>query len=385
MIQLLSIDDPQVLFNHTASQPSFSWWYIDVLNEQGDGCVCIFSQGLPFLPASDGSKSDRYAVNVVLYKSGKESFYLLQEFPSSEVKFTTLESHPLSIVRKEIWTIGGHTFHRTIQNGKVHCVVELCSSMTAIDDPDAGHRVSGKIELSGSLLNHIPVTGTSKSRHQWIPLTTQCTANIALTTDNDTLYSQGWAYHDSNISTCDLDALSIEYWWWARVTFADRTWILYLVEPEPSLEYISQKNRSVWMVASVSADGEWVQHLVNSVTIHSRKLSIYGLSLPSKWDIQLESGESLQVEQVTWLDDSPFYQRVQIRMTHESESALGFMEHVVPTKLNIPWQQPFIRMKTHFQNTPGSFFSPLFTGPSKTRWSRQLAQCLPFYRHMETL
>ena len=84
------------------------------------------------------------------------------------------------------------------------------------------------------------------------------------------------------------------------------------------------------------------------------------------------------MEQLTWLDDSPFYQRVQVRMTHESESAIGFMEHVVPTKLNIPWQQPFIRMKTHFQNTPGSFFSPLFTGPSSTRWSRQLAQCLPF-------
>ena len=65
MIQLLSIDDPQVMFNQTNAQPSFSWWYIDVLNEQGDGCVCIFSQGLPFLPASDESKSDRYAVNVV--------------------------------------------------------------------------------------------------------------------------------------------------------------------------------------------------------------------------------------------------------------------------------------------------------------------------------
>lgn len=378
MIQLLSIDDPKVLFNHTTTQPSFSWWYIDVLNEQGDGCVCIFSQGLPFLPVSDDSKPDRYAVNVVLYKNGKESFYLLQEFPASEVKFTTVESHPLSIVRKEVWTIGGHTFHRTIQNGKVHCVVELCSTTATVEHPAAGHKINGKIELSGSLLNRMPVTGASRSHHQWIPLTTQCTAKISLTTDSGSLYSQGWAYHDSNISTSDLDSLSIGYWWWARASFIDRTWILYLVEPESSFGYKSYEDRPIWMVASVSENGEWTQHPVRSLTVNSKKHSVYGLSLPSKWDIQLVSGELLQIEQITWLDDSPFYQRVQIRMTYKSECALGFMEHVVPTKLNIPWQQPFIRMKTHFQNTPGSFFSPLFTGPSSTRWSRQLAQCLPF-------
>ena len=123
MIQLLSIDNPRVLFNQTSAKPSFSWWYIDVLNERGDGCVCIFSQGLPFLPASTDLKPDRYAMNVVLYKDGKESFYLLQEFPSSEVNLETVESHGLSGKRKEIWTIGGHTFHRCIEDGtwSVYC------------------------------------------------------------------------------------------------------------------------------------------------------------------------------------------------------------------------------------------------------------------------
>ena len=86
MIQLLSIDDPKVLFNHTSNSPSFSWWYIDVLNEQGDGCVCIFSRGLPFLPASDTPKSDRYAVNVVIYKDGKEVF-ICCKISKSEVHF----------------------------------------------------------------------------------------------------------------------------------------------------------------------------------------------------------------------------------------------------------------------------------------------------------
>lgn len=376
MIQLLSIDDPKVLFNRAPNSPSFSWWYIDALNEQGDGCVCIFSQGLPFLPASSTPKSERYAVNVVIYKEGKEAFYLLQEFPKSEVHFETSESHPLSIVRKEVWRIGGHTFHRHIQNGTVDCTVELCSSThNSIAQAVGAHSVTGNIQVSGPLLSGMNTAGQVDSSHQWIPLTTQCTAKVLLEIERESMSFSGRAYHDSNISTQALDELSIGYWWWARASFEEYTWVVYLVEPTES--FVSDE-RSVWMVASVSPRGKWKQHEVQSVTVHTKKQSLYGLSMPARWEIYLESGVSLQIEKVAWLDDSPFYQRVQVRMTYEGKTGLGFMEHVVPTKLNIPWQQPFIRMKTHFQNTPGSFFSPLFTGPSNTRWSRQLAQCLPF-------
>ena len=379
MIQLLSIDDPKVLFNHAYNRPSFSWWYIDVLNEQGDGCVCIFSQGLPFLPASDTPKSDRYAVNVVIYKDGKEVFYLLQEFPKSEVHFEKTESHPLSIARKERWQIGGHAFHRHIQDGVVHCVVELCS----VEHADSGqtgksHAVAGKIELSGTLLSNLDRVGHAGSQHQWIPMTTQCKANVSLQMEHQAMSFDGQAYHDSNISTQPLERLSIDYWWWARASFENQTWLVYLVEGVELADSSTHSGTPVWMVASVSAQGEWTQHLVRSVNVLTKRQSLYGLTMPLKWEILLESGESIQIEKVAGLDDSPFYQRVQIQMTCDGEKGLGFMEHVVPTKLNIPWQQPFIRMKTHFQNTPGSFFSPLFTGPSSNRWSRQLAQCLPF-------
>lgn len=379
MIRLLSIDDPKVLFNHASKSPSFSWWYIDVLNEQGDGCVCIFSQGLPFLPASSTPKCDRYAVNVVIYKNGKEAFYLLQEFPKSEVRFEKSESHPLSIIRKETWRIGGHTFHRHIKDGVVHCAVELCSSVfLSTGQSDDPHSVKGKIQISGPLISNLDTVGYVDSPHQWIPMTTHCTAEVSLEIEQGEMSFSGCAYHDSNISVQSLEDLSIDYWWWARASFEDKTWLVYLVEGVNSSELVTRSGDPVWMVASVSAQGEWEQHHVRSINVHTKRQSLYGLTMPLKWQILLESGGSIQIEKVAGLDDSPFYQRVQIQMTCDGEKGLGFMEHVVPTKLNIPWQQPFIRMKTHFQNTPGSFFSPLFTGPSSTRWSRQIAQCLPF-------
>ena len=379
MIQLLSIDDPKVLFNHPSHSPSFSWWYIDVLNEQGDGCVCIFSQGLPFLPASSTPKSDRYAVNVVIYKKGKEAFYLLQEFPKSEVHFERTESHPLSIVRKETWRIGGHTFHRHIKNGMVHCVVELCSTVhESSEDSAEAHAVSGKIEMSGPLISSLDPAGRQDSTHHWVPMTTQCTADVSFNIERYAMLFNGRAYHDSNISIQPLEKLSIGHWWWVRASFEGQTWLVYLVEKTDSGKSMEQSGSPVWLVASVSAKGEWKQHFVRTVTVHTKRQSLYGLSMPVNWEIALESGECLHVENIAWLDDSPFYQRAQVQMTCDESIGFGFMEHVAPTKLNIPWQQPFIRMKTHFQNTPGSFFSPLFTGPSNTRWSRQLAQCLPF-------
>ena len=379
MIQLLSIDNPKGLFNHTSNSPAFSWWYIDVLNDQGDGCVCIFSQGLPFLPSSSTPKSERYAVNVVIYKEGKEAFYLLQEFPKSEVHFERTESHPLSIIRKEKWSIGGHTFHRHIKDGIVHSVVELCSSASEVSTQlGSAHSVKGKIQVSGPLLSSLETVGRTDSPHQWIPMTTQCTADVSLAIEHQSMSFTGPAYHDSNVSMQALEDLSIDHWWWARASFKDETWVVYLVDGTRSTISMTQLSKPVWMVASISSRGEWKQHFVRSVNVHTKKQSLYGLSIPVSWEVILESGLRLEIDKIAGLDDSPFYQRVQIQMTCGESTGLGFMEHVVPTKLNIPWQQPFIRMKTHFQNTPGSFFSPLFTGPSNTRWSRQLAQCLPF-------
>ena len=367
MLELRSIDDSNALFNDSTIHPAFSWWYVDVLNAKGDGCVCIFSQGLPFLPSSSVAKPDRFSVNVVLYKEGKESFYLLQEYPAAAVTRSVSAASGISTEREEIWQIGSHSFSRRIENGRVHCNIALHSAA----DTEA-HAIVGNIQLSGALISNIAPTGRANSAHQWIPMSSQCSAEIAVETQAGSMSFRGAAYHDSNISRRMLEDLSIARWWWARISLENETWIIYLIDDEQS------SAPPIWIVASVDGQGKWTEHTVISVNTHAHVNSIYGLSLPADWKIKLDSGTVLALKKQHWLDDSPFYQRVLVTLQIDGETGTGFMEHVVPPRLGIPWQQPFIRMKTHYQDSPGSFFSSLFTGPSKTRWSRQLSRCLPF-------
>jgi len=374
LIQAISLLHEQSMFQSNTTPPSFAWWYVDALDHQGTGCVCIFSQGLPFLPETDADRSERFSVNCVIYNQGKEVFYLLQEFDSSEVVQDRVLADDTNTV-VEVWTIGSHRFQRSIdQQGTVTCAIDLVSSHQRTD----GHFVTGRIEFEGQLVDSIPTVGHHAhvdSPHQWTPVTTQCMASVDLETSVQNYRFTGTAYHDSNISTEPLHRLGISHWWWARASFLDTTWIVYLVYPK------NQQN-PVWMVASVKPNGSWQFHTVASVENEGVRRSIYGLSLPARWNLYLTNGDCLRLDIQGWLDDSPFYQRVLVQLQYQQtqqpvQQGLGYLEHVVPTKLNVPWQQPFIRMKTHFAGRPGSFFSPLFTGSSTTRWSRQLSQCLP--------
>ena len=364
MIEVCSVNDDNNMFNSTDITPNFKWWYVDLLDASGNGAVCIFSQGLPFLPTSTVKHEERCAVNVVLYTEGKESFYLLQEYPATESEYTTIH---VNDSRHDTWTIGKHVFSRFIDGDSVQCTIEV-ESTTQLDTP---HSIHGQVHVQGALISDIEQLGRN-SVHQWIPVTTQCHGTAAFKTLSTSVETRGSAYHDSNISLQPLQRLGISKWWWARVSMETHTWVVYFVDD------VQSSQPSVLLVASIDADGNWSTHPVESVDVHRRARSVYGLSMPTRWSISLASGTVLKLKRHSWLDDSPFYQRVVVELTTNDVSSLGFMEHVVPTKLGIPWQQPFIRMKTHYQNTPGSFFSPLFTGPSDNRWSRQLSKCLPF-------
>jgi hypothetical protein len=372
LIHTIPIVDAKSFFAVKDVQPEFSWWYVDVLDAAGNGCVCIFSQGLPFLPDSIVDRPKRFSLNCVLYKGGKECFYLLQEFPESDVVLEHTRTNTGSV---EVWRIGPHRFERRIiecadgeDGSNIQCSIELDSS-----DGSMAHHIQGSIQLSGSLIQRIQGVQTPSIKdHQWTPVTTQCIARVNLITQDDEFSMEGSAYHDSNISNVPLNRLNIGSWWWTRCSFAHRTWIVYLVTP------LDDETDPIYMVASVNTLGRWTSHAVQSIDTIQPKRSIYGLSLPSAWRIELQEGPSITVQVDSWLDDSPFYQRVLVRMSVGSEESNGYLEHVVPPKLDIAWQQPFIRMKTHFQDQQGSFFSPLFTGPATTRWHRQFSQCLPF-------
>ena len=63
----------------------FLWWYVDLVDDHGDGLVLIASFGLPFLPGLlDAARRgaplaprERPALSLALYRGGKTSFYVL--------------------------------------------------------------------------------------------------------------------------------------------------------------------------------------------------------------------------------------------------------------------------------------------------------------------
>jgi hypothetical protein len=91
LISLCSADrapDPAVLRN----PGGFTWFYVDLVDEQGRGATLIWSWGLPFLPgyakaARAGHPQlpiERPSVNLVVYEGGREIFYLLSELPPEQ-------------------------------------------------------------------------------------------------------------------------------------------------------------------------------------------------------------------------------------------------------------------------------------------------------------
>lgn len=357
MLRLLPSIHPDSLFADASAVLSFRWWYVDVLDAEGNGVVCIFSEGLPFLPESATPRRERPSVNIVLYEGGVEQFYLLQEFDASDMLYQTSQTDDGLVER---WQIGAHIFQRKTLNG----VVAVDITLSTTSDTSLAHALHGAIRFEGALCQTL--IGEAQCAHQWIPMVMNTIAQVQLDTQLVSFDFEGRVYHDSNISTKPLTQLDIAHWWWGRVPFADGDLIFYLLWPTGDSE--SQPIQIALMVG----DAESSLYPVSTTHIDKSYTSIYGLTHPHHWQILLEDGRAIQVSVRSKLDDAPFYQRFLIDVTLDGQTALGFMEHVVPTQLGIPWQQPFVRMKTHYKDQACSFFSPLFTGPQKGRWARQI-------------
>lgn len=323
--------DPSVLMR----DGSFAWWYLDLVDEDGDGLVLIWAFALPFLPGK-GPSSDQPSLALSVYKDGQVDFVLLTEL--DEGQFT-----------EKGWGMGRSVFEQESRDGVLHLLAEL-----DIDTPKGP--ITGTIRVQGpELAAPQGATDGSGAVHGWSPQMGMGNAQAQLRCADWSVELDGECYRDRNFCTRPLDKLGISRWVWGRAAIDGALLVWYLVEGEhaSSRVFLEREGRLDEIQVQVEYDG-W-------------RRDRYGLPWAASVHI-VGDGVDLQVTQASPLDHGPFYLRHPIQAVLNGRPGRGWGELVVPDKLDQPWLRPFVNMRTQRLNG-NSLWLPLFAGPRPLlRW-----------------
>ena len=339
---------------------AFTWWYVDTVDAQGNGLVCIWSWGLPFLPGYAAATREgrgptpraRPSINVATYEDGRCTFYLLHELHPHEAEHTGAGTP------EQGWTFGRTRITSTLRDGRrtLHAQLDL-------PVPGSPRRARGELHLEG-IAPSLPDAGPVP--HLWTPLCMPARARADLATDDGawTFTTAGRGYHDRNQSTVPLHALGIRDWTWGRLAQPDAELVHYRVRPESAGEPTTFVLRVDERGAVTHTEGDALHEL-------ERRTHLYGPAWTRSMRIVDPSDGPRAVQARPPVDAGPFYLRVPLR--DSASGATGWGEHVVPAAVDRVWQRPFVRMRVH---GPGadSFWLPLFSGPRDGRVGRLLAQ-----------
>ena len=333
----------------------FLWWYLDLVDDDGNGMVLIYSFGLPFLPGitaaaragSPALPSETPAVNVVVYRNGRPDFYLLQTVAPEDASW-----------EGDRWQIGGLSAQLTGEEQLTLTVDLDC------DVPGTADRLTGQVRLTGPLRQSD--TPGASGMHSWTPLLVAAVGEADLRCGDQQWHLRGRAYFDRNQSDRPLHELGIRRWWWFRLALPDAELIGYhLVSDEPTAPL-----RSLCLVVDLTGQTQTISSAQMEMIGHRR--SLCGLSYPGTITISLPDHEPVTIHLAHLVDSGPFYQRFQIEAHVGGKLVRGFAEQVVPGRLDQAWSRPFVRMAVHQHNGGNSMWLPLFSGPRTGRLARLL-------------
>ena len=337
----------------------FAWWYLDLIDGQGDGFVIIWSFGLPFLPGYLGAArsgrpeaaGQRPSLNVALYKGGRPYFYLLQEYDPEQTE----------------WAPGRWRFDESIIEAQIEDDRRIVTLELDCPVPKSGERLQGTVRLDGAVPRfESPGFAPPGATHLWCPLAgpAVCQADLRLG-DRDPWRTTGLAYHDRNGGTVPLDALGIHQWTWGRVLNEDALHIYYVVWPETP-----GAPPTAWGL-TVERDGPARWHEDLDLSREDRARGRYGMPYAKTIILQKDGQPWMRSMSEALLDDGPFYLRNRIRVSVSDEpDQIGIGEWVDPSKVDRPWQRPFVRMRVHNPHGTSSFWLPLFSGLREGRVRR---------------
>lgn len=344
MSSLITLADPtsEPASDLLATPGAFAWWYLDLVDEDGDGFVLIWSFGLPFLPGAPRKPAERPSLNLAIYESGRLSFYLLQELQEGQVE------KGAGYYRFDRSLIASRTFadHRYLR-AQLDCPI-----------PGSRRRLTGEVELVGAVPSGERTFGGD---HSWTPVTGPAHCRAGFDTGEKMVRFEGHAYHDRNDSLRPLDALGIDCWTWGRRTGPDGTLIYYVLWPEGGT------HPTAWAV-EIAPGGASTLRSDLTLEAHPKRCGLYGMGYAERIEL-FDGGRSyLSAKTARIVDDGPFYLRTLVRI----DGATGFGEWVRPSRIRRRWHQPFVEMRVHRPGRPNSFWLPLFTGPRRGRLGRLL-------------
>jgi len=347
VIGIAQKDDP--LFAKSLHTPGgFAWWYADLVNGSGDGCVLVWSWGLPFLPGSRRRQiaRSRPALHFAFYKKGKEQFYLLNEHPEEDADVDVLSGS----VR-----IGSSQITLVEEGEKVRLNAQIDEPLSGTSD-----RVTVNLQLHGS---HFLIDGyPAPSSHVWSPRTVDAIGSMQLRCGDVHEEVKGSAYIDSNASSQSLQEQGISSWRWGRVRFPDGTLVFYEVEENDGSK------------GTLAFFQDFNGGRVDGLQLHFRnaRRGAYGVLSPRTLRAE-GAGRSYLVDCEHLVDDGPFYQRFLLTaLDAMGQVGSGVGEVVLPPLIDLPWQRPLVKMKTFNVGGDNSMWLPLFTGNRETRRRRML-------------
>lgn len=330
----------------------FIWWYLDLIDDNGDGLVAIWSFGLPFLPgyaaaARAGDAPDAQALpslNLVVYQGGRERFYLLQRLAPEQARWETGET-----VR-----LGESVFRSFVDGNRRRVEIELDCPLPG------GGRLTGSLSASGAAVNAQRVDPPELSPHTWTPLLAPGEGVALLRIDGERAFAvSGRAYHDRNGSPLPLHALGLDRWFWARAALPDGERVVYVLWPEGG-------GAPRAMALSIAEDGAVLRRddlEVETLRPHKR---LFGM--PAMDALRL--GDDLRVDLPTLVDNGPFYLRFFGTLTDGAASGPAVAELVCPARVDLDLHRPIVRMRVHDLTGDNSPLLPWFAGPRRGRWAR---------------
>ena len=359
----------------------FVWWYLDLINDQGDGVVVIWSWGLPFLPGLAGRARRkrpmmpkfRPSFNLSVYKNHKLECYLLQEYTPQQAAWSACGDR---------WRFGDHVV-------RIEQTPEDLSLCIDVDAPLPGgvSRLTGTIKVHGLKRRPLtpttpltPATPTPPPLHDWSPRLAPCYGQVDLVDgeSQERYVFEGRAYHDRNGGAKPLHELGFSHWIWGRAPFERCERIYYVLWPRGAAG--SQASPTV-LGLEIAADGTTTLHRDLRLVQSGRRKTLGGMVWHDSVQFWRDGEIWLNVKAKATLDSGPFYLRHVVHASCRHGAVTGIAESCDPDRVDLARHRPFVSMRVGSPQRPeDSMWRPLFTGPKAGRWRRFVRQFSPTLR-----